>query len=97
MFAVNARLLSARNGCDVVRFDNNKTLPGCITKINEVSLEYSIDLGGRGGIGVAGQQPSSVRTIMSGRYTLAFVFFAACASDNIRTNIILKHQIAAHA
>ena len=24
MFAVNARLLSARNGCDVVRFDKNK-------------------------------------------------------------------------
>ena len=29
---------------------------------------------GQGGIGVAGQQPSSVRTIMAARYTLDFVF-----------------------
>ena len=42
-------------------------------------------MGGRSGIEVAGQQPSSVRTIMSGCYILAFVLFAACASDIIRT------------
>ena len=35
---------------------------------------------GRGCIGVAEEQPSSVRT-MSGRYILDFIIFVACASD----------------
>ena len=36
-------------------------------------------MGGRqGSIGVAGQKPSSVRTIMSGRYIAAFVFLRMC-------------------
>ena len=58
------------SGCDVVCFDKNKTLP---------RLHYKVPLGyiygGAGGLGVAGQQPSSVRTRMSGRYILPFVFF----------------------
>ena len=69
-----------------------KLFPGCISK-----CAWGIYMEGRGDIGVGGQQPSSVRTIMSGRYILPFVFFAACASGNIQTYIILEHQIPAHA
>ena len=59
------------SGCDVVHFDKNKTFP------------RGIGLGGRGGIGVAGQQPSSVQMIMPGRHIWAFVVFVACGSDII--------------
>ena len=52
-----------------------------------MSLGYRC--GGGHGIGVAGQQPSSVTTmIMSGRYIVDFVFFVVCASDIIQTNIL---------
>ena len=49
---------------------------------------WGIGVGGRDGIGVAAQQPSSVTTIMSERYILDFVFFVACNSDIIQTNTL---------
>ena len=82
MFVVHARLLSARKRV-VVRFDKNKTLPRLHNKMylaRFMNCLWGIDMGGRGGIAVAGQQPSSVQTIMSGRYILAFfcVFCVMC-------------------